>query len=1010
MSPLASHPPRSPVLLWGALCLFSLGSLLSACEEEQSGPLPLRLSLSGCLGEAGVPGGCRENIEQGLAELPLAGCLFSSTARGSEGRLPLRWREGRPTIAEARALDIRPGDTVTMSLFLFNPESPAESCDGLSLSHELACNEESWCGLRLTQEGRAPASGGVFDFSPSGRGCARSTGYIPLGRERCDGIDNDCDGRTDEDDGLACLLSNEGCEGPGRLRCDESSGDFVCDGELPTESPERCGDALDNDCDGEIDEGYEQLGEACSTEGEGCVGQLSCPEEAGMALICLPSDADDPSEARCNGVDDDCDGLTDEGYAPQPLGEECGRCGSTAYQICVEGSERSSCVEEASAEEERSCDAIDEDCDGLVDERFDEQGMSCVVPDALGRCAAGSWRCDTGRLRCQGEAPLPDELCNGEDDDCDGEVDEGLMARPDLCDGLDDDCDGETDEDFVSAPISCAFGISCELEGSTRCVDGAEVESCPEDPRIEELCDNLDNDCDDNVDEALVRLSERQLGLCMGMEENCLAGLWRARLPMGYEEGVERSCDARDNDCDGEVDEQIFRADPRQRGVCQGLQDRCREGDWEPIYPDNYEGNEQSCDNLDNDCDGVSDEGIARLTENQRGVCAGRTERCERGVWSALQPASYEAEERSCDNLDNDCDGLIDEGISRLAAEQRGVCEGLTERCVRGEWTPELPALYEAGQERRCDNQDNDCDGAVDENIFRESPLAGVCEGAQERCLAGAWPPPAGSPGYELAEQSCDLLDNDCDGEIDEAARCDTPCAEEPTRDDCLALASRHCRAGIRWLRDGDEEAEAQTTFAPAEQGAFAVLSHEEREHLLDEDLFAAAFRCEGFVAARPAWMRWLQENCKAVIAWGDRVSGQSPEDCGWEPALPNNARSNGCSASRSGRSPSWFRIDRDIYERPLGLAVVCESEVAGASVALREALRHRIGRDTARRLRDGECQPADEAPVSAALCDEGRYECSFVNGRNYSALPSTNPGNDRAPCLRLSISSPSAP
>lgn len=88
---------------------------------------------------------------------------------------------------------------------------------------------------------------------------------------------------------------------------------------------------------------------------------------------------------------------------------------------------------------------------------------------------------------------------------------------------------------------------------------------------------------------------------------------------------------------------------------------------------------QESCNGLDDDCDGATDSADPSLIlvscENQIGVCSGSTKppaRCVGGVWNACSMAdyaqhssSYEASETSCDSLDNDCDGLVDEDCGR---------------------------------------------------------------------------------------------------------------------------------------------------------------------------------------------------------------------------------------------------------------------------------------------------------------------------------------------------------
>jgi len=139
----------------------------------------------------------------------------------------------------------------------------------------------------------------------------------------------------------------------------------------------------------------------------------------------------------CNGLDDDCDGRVDEGVA-----NECGGCGGPAEEIC---------------------NGLDDDCDGELDEDLvPPADIECL---SLGVCARGAPAC----LGAEGfgcEYPATYEVqeisCDFRDNDCDGINDEGLMngcdfCGPDpteLCNHLDDDCDGQEDEGCPIDPNS----------------------------------------------------------------------------------------------------------------------------------------------------------------------------------------------------------------------------------------------------------------------------------------------------------------------------------------------------------------------------------------------------------------------------------------------------------------------------------------------------------------------------------------------------------------------------
>ena len=296
---------------------------------------------------------------------------------------------------------------------------------------------------------------------------------------------------------VCLLLLAAGCDlEPYCLNCPSAGGDgglagdgSVRDGQVVR--PDGGGDAgvcvpldeelcneEDDDCDGTVDEGFDLTSDPrnCGACGVSCLlsnTEVGCGESECSVVGCLEGYADiDPSspdcEYRCpvfpaqaelcNGVDDDCDGLVDEPADLPPPPEDL--CRTTPGTLCEgvtpvcearggvttwycdypEGVEHEPTVPNGIVLEERACDGVDGDCDGVADDAFDGLGNECDN-GALGACRdVGIVACDpedVSRTRCDlsvAPDPVPGapfaELCNAVDDDCDGVVDNSDSDDP----------------------------------------------------------------------------------------------------------------------------------------------------------------------------------------------------------------------------------------------------------------------------------------------------------------------------------------------------------------------------------------------------------------------------------------------------------------------------------------------------------------------------------------------------------------------------------------------------
>jgi hypothetical protein len=184
------------------------------------------------------------------------------------------------------------------------------------------------------------------------------------------------------------------------------------------------------------------------------------------------------SDTNCNGIDENCDGVADNNYASTTTACGVGACSATGQNVCSNGAVVNTCTPGAPAASDTTCDGIDDNCNGQVDEGYAPTASSC----GIGVCsAAGQNICQNGTIINTCTAGKP----TGADDNCNG---------------IDENCDGIADNNYASTTTACGAG-ACASTGVQQCSNGQLIDTCISHTPSAEVCDGSDNNCDGQVDE-----------------------------------------------------------------------------------------------------------------------------------------------------------------------------------------------------------------------------------------------------------------------------------------------------------------------------------------------------------------------------------------------------------------------------------------------------------------------------------------------------------------------------
>ena len=656
----------------------------------------------------------------------------------------------------------------------------------------------------------------------------------------------------------------------------------------------------------------------------------ACEAPEGFVANGKDCDDDDPAVNPgavevCNGIDDNCDGEIDndpdgddiwyidadsDGYGNPDMAQDC-----DGYDWFV--SQAGDCndldpaVNPAATE---LCDEVDNDCDDTIDEDdaadatpwyedFDGDlyGNLAVVRDACAEpegYVADATDCDDTDA---GVNPDASEFCDEKDNNCNSEVDEGVTltfyadADADLygdvgntteaclltdgytedatdcddddpavnpgavedCNGMDDDCNGEVDEGVtltfyvdVDADLygdAMVYVESCEaptgyVADATDCNDATASAY----PGASEYCDTLDNDCDSVVDESdAIDAGDWFADADGDLYGDVTMALRACMAPMGYVAdatdcnddtasaypGASEYCDTLDNDCDSVVDESdaidapTWYTDLDTDGYgdaitatfsCTAPAGMIEDGtDCDDLDRSVHPNATEFCDEMDNDCDGLVDEERGNLffadaDGDGFGDPSVSSEAC-------AAPLTYVADDTDCDDtdagvnpgadelcngLDDDCDGTLDEDATEMSAWYLDYDNDSFGNWMAQTWSCDQPAGYVAdatdcndllssvfpSASETCNGLDDDCDGTTDEGVKTTFYADADADGYGNVAVTEEACDPSEGFVYDStdcddadvdvnpgADEFCNSLDDNCDGTVDEDDAVDAP-------------------------------------------------------------------------------------------------------------------------------------------------------------------------------------------------------------------------------------------
>jgi endonuclease G len=454
-------------------------------------------------------------------------------------------------------------------------------------------------------------------------------------------------------------------------RCIEKGVNGVGNGLLDTDA-DGVPDATDN-CDftqnvGQQDFDQDGIGDACDSDDDN--DNTSDTDEA--ACGSNPLNAASTCEV-CDGADNDLDSAVDEGFTNTDGDSQADCVDADDDNDNISDVDEAACGSNplSSASTCEVCDGADNDLDSAVDEGFpntDGDGQADCVDaddDNDGTLDTAEGACGSNPLNAASTC----EVCDGADNDLDSAVDEGFPSTDG--DGQADCVDADDDNDNISDVDEAACG-SNPLNAASTC----------------EVCDGADNDLDGSVDEGFPNTDGDGQADCVDADDDNdnisdADELACGSNPLNAASTCE-ACDGVDNDLDGTIDEGFPNTDGDGQADCVDADDdNDNISDVDEAAcgsnPLNSASTCEVCDGADNDLDSAVDEGFPNTDGDGQADCVdadddndGTLDTAEGACGS--NPLNANSRCEICDGIDNDLDGMTDEGFADTDNDGQADC------------------------------------------------------------------------------------------------------------------------------------------------------------------------------------------------------------------------------------------------------------------------------------------------------------------------------------------------